>query len=122
MKKTTIFFMFIPLAISLALLAGPLALPDIFPLMLNPEKYPFNSVGLQLGMLGLSFVLNGQWIISGTKKLISRHPDIDSLAVIGPIGASGLALTSFMHIGERGYDIYITELYILSAIINFIFI
>ena len=117
MKKTTIFFMFFPLAISLALLAGPLALPDIFPLMLNPEKYPFNSVGLQLGMLGLSFVLNGQWIISGTKKLISRHPDIDSLAVIGPIGASGLALTSFMHIGERGYDIYITELYILSAII-----
>ena len=68
MKKTTIFFMFIPLAISLALLAGPLALPDIFPLMLNPEKYPFNSVGLQLGMLGLSFVLNGQWIISGTKS------------------------------------------------------
>lgn len=109
----------LPLFFTSILIMGPyiakplgLAWPDV----LQQSQYPLNSALIQLTFFFLQLFINRDCVMSGIDAAAKRHPNMDTLLLLGVLGSLGMAICSIDTVG-KGTDYPMTmELYIFYGI------
>lgn len=109
----------LPLFLTSMLIMGPYIADPIglgWPENLRQSEYPLNSALLQLTFFLLQLFINRDCVISGLKAAQQRHPNMDTLVLLGVIGSLGMAVCSIETVGKGASYPLTLELYIFNGI------
>lgn len=109
----------LPLFFTSILIMGPYIANPLgigWPETLRPDEYPLNSALLQLTFFLLQLFINRDCVLSGLKAVSNRHPNMDTLILLGVMGSLGMALCSIDTVGKGSTYPLTLELYIFNGI------
>lgn len=109
----------VPLFLTSVLIMGPYIADPIglgWPETLRQSEYPLNSALLQLTFFLLQLFINRECVLSGLKAASNKHPNMDTLILLGVMGSLGMALYSIDTVGKGTTYPLTLELYIFNGI------